>query len=148
MMHGLPDGAEVMDGGTRGLDLVAVFEGRQRVIVVDAAELGREPGEFRRFTTAEVHLRGAGRQLSVHSSGLGDALLLAEALDVLPQELIIFGVQPAKLDWGAGLSPEVEEALPKIVRGILAELDRPAPLPGDAGSSGHSSQDDRGGRKP
>ena len=34
----------------------------------------------------------------------------------LPDEVIIFGVQPANLDWEDGLSPQVEATLPGLVR--------------------------------
>ena len=125
----LPDDVEIMDGGTRGLELVTLLEGRRRVIVVDAAEMGREPGDVKRFSMAEAHLPGTEKQLSVHSAGLGDALLLAEALGVLPQELVIFGIQPASLEWGTTLSPKLERTIPRVVGGILAELAKAAPLP-------------------
>lgn len=128
VMRELPDGVEVMDGGIRGLDLVTLFEGRQRVIIVDAADLGRPPGEFERFTMDHAQVQSAGRQLSIHTAGLGDALLLAEALGMLPQQLVIFGVQPARLDWNEGFSLEVEQAIPKVVSGILAELNGGTPF--------------------
>ena len=125
----LPDDVEVMDGGTRGLELVTLLETRRRVIVVDTVEMGREPGEFERFSMAEVRPSGAEKQLSVHSAGLGDALLLAEVLGVLPNELVIFGIQPESLEWGTTLSPKLEQAIPRVVEGILTELAKAAPLP-------------------
>ena len=172
----LPAGVEVVDGGTPGLGLVPLLEGRQRVILVDAADLGREPGAFVRFTldqirlspprpdeatpdepldkfetcpttapacppptsrrdettpdepldkfetcptTAPARLEGTEAVLSVHDAGLREALQLAEALGVLPAEVILFGVQPARLDWQEGLSPPVEAALPDLVAAIL-----------------------------
>jgi hydrogenase maturation protease len=124
----LPQGVEVVDGGTRGLGIVSLMEGRQRVILVDAADVHQAPGQFVRFTLDEVDLLGEStrlgeeRQLSVHSAGLRDALLLAQALGVLPQEVIVFGVQPAKMEWESTLSPEVEKALAGLLAAILAEL--------------------------
>jgi hydrogenase maturation protease len=118
----LPDGVEVVDGGTQGLGIVNLMEGRQRVIMVDAANVGKAPGEFVCFTPAEARLLGDDQHLSVHSAGLRDALLLARVLQVLPDEVVIVGVQPAHLDWDDGLSPEVEAAIPQIVGRILDEL--------------------------
>ncbi|HFD38265.1 MAG TPA: hydrogenase maturation protease, partial [Anaerolineae bacterium] len=60
--------------------------------------------------------------LSIHDAGLREALLLAEVLGVLPAEVIIYGVQPAHLDWGEGLSPAVEAALPELVNTIEERL--------------------------
>ena len=119
----LPRGVEVVDGGTPGLGLVSLMEGRQRLIVVDAANVGKAPGEFVRFTPADAHLLGEDQHLSVHGAGLRDALLLAQALQALPEEVVIVGVQPANLDWDDELSPQVEAAIQRIVGRILEELE-------------------------
>ena len=128
----LPDDVEVLDGGTQGLGIVNLMEGRQRVILVDAAEMGRSPGEFVRFELSEVHLLGDGVEtastprdahLSVHAAGLRDALALAQALQMLPPEVIIFGVQPLNLEWESALSSSVEAALPDLIAAVLAEVD-------------------------
>ena len=118
----LPDDVEVVDGGTQGLGIVNLMEGRQRVILVDAADVGIDSGEFVRFTLDEARLLGDDRHLSVHAAGLRDALLLAQALEVLPDKVVIFGVQPANLEWDSTLSPQVEAALPSLVAAVLAEV--------------------------
>jgi len=120
----LPLDVEVVDGGTQGLGIVNLMEGRQRVILVDAADVGRSPGRFVRFTLDEARLLGDDRQLSVHAAGLRDALLLAQSLKMLPDEVVIFGVQPANLAWDNALSSQVEVILPDLVAAILAELEK------------------------
>ena len=118
----LPAGVEVVDGGTQGLGLVALLEGRRRAIVIDAAEMGRRPGEFVRFAPDEARLPGAeGAGFSVHEAGLREALLLAHALGILPDEVVVYGVQPARIEWDAGLSPQVEAALPALVEAVVDE---------------------------
>jgi hydrogenase maturation protease len=120
----LPGNVEVVDGGTQGLAIVNWMEGRRRLIVVDAADIGQAPGRFVRFALDETHLRGEDQHLSVHAAGLRDALLLAQALRNLPDEVVIFGVQPANVEWDSGLSTEVEAALPDLIAAVLAELHR------------------------
>ena len=122
----LPEGVEVVQGGTPGLELVNWMEGWQRVIIIDAADVARQPGEFVRFTPDQGHLLGDDQHLSIHAAGLRDALLLAEILGTLPKEVIVYGVQPANLDWVDALSPEVEAAAPRILRAILDELGTPS----------------------
>jgi len=117
----LPNGVEVVDGGTQGLGLVSLLEGQQRVILIDAAEMGKSPGQFVRFTMDEAYLPGEDQSLSIHAAGLRDALLLARALGVLPDELVIFGVQPASIEWDSVLSPQVEATLPDLIRAVLKE---------------------------
>lgn len=117
----LPDGVEVVDGGTLGLGIVPLIEGRQRVILVDAAEVGRDPGEFTRFTLDEAHLLGTDQHLSVHDASLRDALQLAQVLQVLPDKVVVFGVQPATTQWDRELSPQVEATLPELIAAVLSE---------------------------
>ena len=119
----LPDGVTVVEGGTAGLGLIGLMEGYQKVIIVDAADMGHPPGCVVRFTPLEAQLKTVEAPLSLHQIGLGEALTLAEALEVAPAERIIIGVQPSQVEMGAGLSPEVERAIPKIIRTILGELD-------------------------
>lgn len=118
----LPPDVEVVDGGTQGLGIVSLLEGRRRVILVDAADVGQSPGQFVRFTLDEARLLGDDWHISVHAAGLRDALLLAQALKVLPAQVIIFGVQPAHLEWDSDLSPQVEAALPGLVAAVLEEV--------------------------
>jgi hydrogenase maturation protease len=127
----LPVGVETVDGGTQGLELVNLMEGWQRVILVDAANLGQAQGQFMRFSLDETRLLDTHEPVSIHAAGLRDALLLAQALGVLPAEVIIYGVQPANLDWDTELSPRVEAAVPEIANRILEELDQTSLHVGD-----------------
>jgi hydrogenase maturation protease len=119
----LPEGVVVVEGGTTGLGLIGLMEGYERVIIVDAADMGHPPGRVVRFTPLEVQLKTAEAPLSLHQIGLEEVLALAEALEVAPAELVIIGIQPSLVEVGAGLSPEVEKAIPQIIRIILDELD-------------------------
>ena len=119
----LPAGVEVVEGGTQGLGLVSLMEGRRRVILVDAANVGQPPGRFVRFSPQEARLLGSDRQISIHDAGLRDVLLLAETLKLLPDEVAIYGMQPANLDWDDDLSPQVKAAMPELVRAIIHEVE-------------------------
>jgi hydrogenase maturation protease len=119
----LPDGVTVVEGGTAGLGLIGLMEGYQRVIIVDAADMGHPPGRVVRFTPLEAQFKTAEAPLSLHQIGLGEVLALADALEVAPAEWVIIGIQPSRVEVGAGLSPEVEGAIPQIIKIILDELD-------------------------
>lgn len=125
--HGLPADIVAVDGGTAGLELVLTLMGYQQALIVDAADIGRAPGEWIRFTPdlqpvldqAVGRLEEKGPLLSLHTAGLAEALALGAALGVLPEEVVIFGVQPARLDWSPGLSAEVQAAVPVVGREML-----------------------------
>lgn len=119
----LPDGVTVVEGGTAGLGLIGLMEGYRRVIIVDAADMGHPPGRVIKFTPSEAQFKTVEAPLSLHQIGLGEVLTMAEALEVAPAELVIIGIQPSRVEVGVGLSPEVEEAIPRIIKIILDELD-------------------------
>jgi len=120
--RGLPEGVTALDGGTGGLDLLQVLEDWKQVVVVDAADVGQEPGQFVRFTPDQARLAQAADRFSLHHAGLSEALALASALGRALPEIVIFGVQPAEVGWGEGLSPAVETALPALADAVLKEI--------------------------
>ena len=112
----LPPHVELLDGGTPGLETVLLLEGYERVIIVDAADMGLEPGEWRRFTPDTAEIRSDENKLggTLHAAGLAEALGLAEVLDLLPKTLVIYGIQPKSLDWSQKLTEPLIAALPLL----------------------------------
>jgi len=119
----LPDGVSVVEGGTSGLSLIGLMEGYQQVIIVDAADMGHPPGRVVKFAPPEVQFKALDAPMSLHDVGLAEMLALAKALEMAPAELVIIGIQPKRIEAGAGLSPEVEGTIPQVIRIVLAELD-------------------------
>ncbi len=120
--HPLPDTVEAVDGGTPGIGLIHLLEGRTCAILVDAAEMGRAPGTVVRFRPDEVRLTGSVERFSLHRSAVSDALALAAALNLTLPEIVFFGVQPASIGWETTLSPAVAAALPGLMEAILSEI--------------------------
>jgi hydrogenase maturation protease len=122
MQRKLPDEVEIMDGGTPGIGLVNLLEGRQRVIIIDAAELRAKPGTIKRFGIDEIGLTGSTERISLHRSGVADALALARTLNIPLPDIVFFGVQPERIEWGQTLSDPVLVAAEKVVDAILNEF--------------------------
>ena len=120
--RGLPEGVTVRDVGNAGLDLLNILEGWERAVIVDAAEMGREPGQFVRFTPDEARLTQKDDHFSLHNAGLSEVLALANALGRTLPDFVIFGIQPAEFGWREGLSPAVEAAIPALTNAVIAEL--------------------------
>jgi len=117
----LPPHVEALDGGTPGLGLINLLEGRTYVIIVDAAEMGRQPGEVVRFQPEEVKLTGSSARFSLHRTAVADALALANELNLPMPEIVIYGIQPKQVDWSEELSEEVKAAIPGLIEAILKE---------------------------
>jgi hydrogenase maturation protease len=118
-----PPNISLIDGGTPGLETALLLQGYDRVIVVDVANLGERPGTWRRFSLAEANLvQQAQMNGTLHDAGFAEAVALGAALGILPPEIIVYGVQPEKIEWEMGLSTAVQTAIPYICQQIQAEL--------------------------
>jgi len=118
----LPPTVHLQDAGTPGLGLPLYLEGWSRVILVDAVQMGCLPGTWQRFTPQDVQLQFTETSLSLHESDLAGGLALADALGVLPETVVVYGIEPASCEINHGLSPAVQSALPEMVEGILTEI--------------------------
>ena len=121
----LPENIELLDAGTPGFELVLTMQGYDRVIVIDAADMDCQPGTVRVFTPDEVRLKSGDLYLrgTLHYAGLAEALNLGAALNLLPAAITIIGIQPVNIDWIAGLSAPVAEAIPTVCAAILSRLE-------------------------
>ncbi len=122
LARSLPAGVEVVDGGTCGLDLLQYFEGVERLIVLDAADLGRAPGEIARLEGDAVPAFLA-LKVSPHEINLPELLFSAKLSDIYPREVVVLGIQPASLETGVELTPAVAARLDALVDRAIAELE-------------------------
>jgi hydrogenase maturation protease len=117
-----PPGIQVQDAGLPGWGLPSWLEGWDSVFLIDAVEMGQEPGSWRKFCLEDVKYGLDDQTLSLHQPDLACGLALAKALDLLPENLVIYGVQPADTTPGASLSPQVSACLPELIEQILYDL--------------------------
>jgi hydrogenase maturation protease len=120
----LPPNVRIEDAGLPGWGLPAWFEGWSNVILVDAVQMGRSPGYWRRFRPEELQIELENDALSLHQPDLACGLALAQALDLLPENLLLYGVEPADVNPGQALSPAVRNSLPDVVASILNDLEK------------------------
>lgn len=113
---------DLIESGTPGLETVLLLQGYQRAIIIDAADMESEPGSWRRFRLDEVTLSKTKLGGTLHSVGLAEALALGAALNMLPEEIIIYGIQPADTEWKIGLSSAVNAAIPAVTCAIMHDL--------------------------
>jgi hydrogenase maturation protease len=114
---------QVLDGGTLGLDLLPWVEDADRLLVIDAVDMGAEPGSLARLEGEEVPAF-LGVKISPHQMGLADLLAAAHLRGHFPQELVLWGVQPMLIDVGLELSPQVAAQVETLMERVLAELGR------------------------
>lgn len=116
----LPEGVEVVEGGTLGFDLLGYFEGVEKLVVVDALKGGGEPGSIYKVRPEQLKA-SKDRPLSLHQVGFLEVWETAKLLGFEP-EVVIIGIEPKDLGWGMELSPEVRSKLDKVVELVLEEV--------------------------
>lgn len=118
----LPSGARAEALLAVPVDLCERWSAADRVVVVDAVVSGAEPGTVRRVDALGEPLPTEAGPASTHGLGLKFALDLARTLDRLPGGLVIYGVEAATLEAGAGLSPAVAAAVGGVADAVAREL--------------------------
>jgi hydrogenase maturation protease len=108
----LPDGVRTVDGGTMGFRLTAMLSDAGSVLIIDAADIGLEPGTIRLLDqrTLDAHVAKSNRT-SAHEAGLADLLSLARLENLGPRHLAVLAIQPQEIAWRESLSDPVEGAL-------------------------------------
>jgi hydrogenase maturation protease len=117
---GLPADVELIDGGTSP-DLIAYTRAGDKIIIIDAAKAGGEPGAIYHYRPEDLAV-GKGILTSAHEMGVVENLKLVELSGNEPRETIIIGIEPKEIDWGTELSPELQKRLPDIVKVVLREI--------------------------
>jgi hydrogenase maturation protease len=121
----LPDGITVVDAGTSNLEALLLMQGYQRAFIIDAADFGGVPGEWRCMSIHDISfIPGVLRQYgSYHNAGLKDAIALGQSLRILPEEIFIYAVQPQDLQLSVGLSQSNSAAVREITKDLLNKLE-------------------------
>lgn len=119
----LPAEVQVVDGGTLGMDLLYYLEGANKLLIIDAVETGKKPGTLIRLEGDEVPAFFS-LKMSPHQIGVPDMLFAAKLRDVYPEEIVLWGVQPAKFETSLELSPEVEAQVEPLIANVCQELAR------------------------
>ena len=118
----IPPELEIVDGGTAGLDLLPFFEGRDRVLLVDAVDFGEEPGFIGELANEAIPARFGKNKASLHHIGLAEVMAIAQMQNILPQEICLIGIQPASLDPGLELTEILQGKFDTLIVRVLAKL--------------------------
>lgn len=116
----LPPYVKLIDGGTSP-DLIAYTRAGDKMIIIDAAKAGGEPGAVYRFKPEDLAAERP-ELASAHEMGVVENLNLMAITGNKPLEVVIIGVEPAIIDWGMELSPIIQAKMPKIIEVVMGEI--------------------------
>jgi len=121
--YDFPEEVLLVDGGVLGINLLGVISKPDHLIVVDAIRNKGIPGDLYRLSGDAIPDRIRAKN-SLHQVDFLEALTLCQALDHVP-ETVIVGVEPEDIDtMCVDLTPVIQNKVDNVIAMVLAELDR------------------------
>ena len=116
ILENLPglESVDLIDGGT-SLEAIDLVRDTDRLIVIDAAYGGQEPGSVYCITPKYVKNQ---KPYSIHELNVLQMLWTLNIIGNSPK-ITIIGIEPKEIDWGLELSPELERKLPQITDSVI-----------------------------
>ena len=119
----LTDDVLLVDGGVLGVNLLGVISRPKHLIVVDAIKNKGKPGDLYRLDGDAIPARIRAKN-SLHQVDFLEALTLCQALDHVP-ETVIVGIEPEDIEtMCVDLTPVTRARMDDVITMVLAELDR------------------------
>lgn len=117
------DDVVVLDGGTQGLYLLPFLEEARYLIVFDAVDYGKLPGEMVIAKDDAVPRFMGAKKMSLHQTGFQEVIACASLGEKLPESMILIGVQPEQLeDFGGSLRDIVKQQIPGALDVALQQI--------------------------
>jgi hydrogenase maturation protease len=118
-----PENVSVVDGGVLGVNLLGVISQPDHLIVVDVIRNKGNPGDIYRLEGDQIPERIRAKN-SLHQVDFLEALTLCQALDKVP-ETVIVGVEPEDIETlSIDLTSTTQSRMDDIITMVLSELER------------------------
>jgi hydrogenase maturation protease len=121
--RGLGSDIKLVDGATLGFDLLEEIKGFEKVVIVDAVDMGKEPGHIASFDAEELLSLPSGEKFSLHEISLVDVVQVGKKIGYDFGNVRVVGIQPKDVSPGENLSEIIREKLPALVERVLKEID-------------------------
>jgi len=119
---GLNEGIKLVDGATLGFDLLEEMKGFEKVVIVDAVDMGKEPGHIAGFDAEQTLSLSSDKKFSLHEIGLADVIQVGKRIGYNFSNVRIVGIQPGEVSLGDSLSEAVMKKLPALAERVLKEI--------------------------
>ncbi len=100
---------DFLDAGTGGVSVVHMIAERKKAVLIDCAKMGSAAGTIKRFTPADVKSVKELSDFSLHETDLLKVISLSETLGTCPGEIVIFGIEPEKIEPGGKISKSLSD---------------------------------------
>ena len=117
-----PSHVTVMEQEGEPTALLETWKDAHTVVLIDAVFSGAKAGTIHRLDAQAGAIPQELFRYSTHAVSVAEAIELARALDWLPPELVVYGIEGKDFSAGVGLSPEVEGRVAELTERVLQEL--------------------------
>ncbi len=116
-------GVEVIEGVADGTQIIDAWAGRRAAFIVDCAVSGAEAGRIHRFDgLRQSPPIGFFGTFSTHYIDVAAALEIAKALNQLPAQLTVYGIEGVQFRHGTDVTPEVQHAAEVVIGELQAKI--------------------------
>jgi hydrogenase maturation protease len=123
LVHGLERGFEAVDLSTDALSLVAYLSAEtEALLVVDAAHLGLDPGDYLIFTPDQVESQKEVGGLSTHEGDVLKVLDMARQAGCQIPPVAVMGIEPCDMQGEMTLSATLAARLPEYAAAAIEQL--------------------------
>ncbi len=117
------ENVSVVDGGVLGVNLLGYLSSADRLIVVDCVRNEGQPGDLYRLEHHQLPERIRAKN-SLHQVDFLEALTLCQALEKVP-ETVVIGVEPEDIETlSTELTPTLKARVEPVINMVLEELSR------------------------
>ncbi len=110
---------DIIEYGGDGATLMELWSGYEKLIIVDAVRSGSKPGKIWRLDAAQQKIPSEFFNYSTHAFSVAEAVELGRTLDLLPPQLIIYGIEGADFSFGTDLTEPVLKASEELIHELI-----------------------------
>jgi len=114
---------DFIDGGTGGFNLLHDLSKYEKILIIDAVNMEKNPFESEFFNIENIkNNKDIYLNISTHNEDFLEIIKLSEKLDEKPDKIYVFAVQPKNLDYNGKLSKELLENIDNYVRELIEKI--------------------------
>jgi hydrogenase maturation protease len=102
--------------------LLYLKEETERIVLIDAVDLGLPPGEFRLFKPEDVESTKDMKRLTTHEGDIVRVIEFARGLGYPIPPITILGIQPGSMEPSTELSPALQKRFDTYLQVALEEI--------------------------
>ena len=103
-----------------GTRLIELMQNAPIVFLIDAVVTGSKIGTIHRLQNDEIHeFKGL---LSTHHFGVAQALQIGDALNMLPENVILYGIEIGDIEFNTNISQSVSQAINQVAIQVKNEI--------------------------